>query len=458
LPDSEDLENAIKISARPQPLFLHSRLNNREALAISLVSGEKVFLHSELHPRYFESVLIHEISEILQNTFTPFKQMALALDFDYLSSKKGLDLKTSRMEIDVPVSELKCSLELSGWQDYSDAGAIYSQLDSLVTPPDLSGALLDELTIHNKSVGRKYLDLEEIVARIKVKCVNASDPRVSDVGKKPLTSEIKDFLLRMLFGTLEPETLDERFKILANLPESEIPVWNFPDSEPIARFVRERFLEEKLDLMVGPNQYSIINSYILFPWVCLLQDELTRAVSEELTIGLCQDCYAYFVNEPVAFPIALYVAPDLSNPFENKRLLACRRPNVLQPARLGAFLEQCDVTADRIEASFVDDHDDDWVTRFACTSAVDLRAMQIVMMCVEQARRSAFDKCRICTRAADCESFGVFLTRLQRELPDLREAIKRISPSYLRTADNKTYIRLPLFRNYPSQLAKETSR
>lgn len=49
--------------------------------------------------------------------------VAFVLDFDYLSSKKGLNLKTSRMEIDVPVSELKCSLELSGWQDYSDARA-----------------------------------------------------------------------------------------------------------------------------------------------------------------------------------------------------------------------------------------------------------------------------------------------------------------------------------------------
>jgi hypothetical protein len=348
----EALERAIKVSARPQPLFLDSKINGKDTLALTLISNGKTYLHADLLSNYFQSILIHETTEIEQNESTLFKELALTCDLAHLIGKEVAVIRTHNAEFDLSsYPSLKKTLDESMWLSYSDAGAIYVQLNSPYTPPDFTIYIIDELSVHNKEVLNIYLEIDEIIEKFRKKYRSNDDsdwasryfedkirkreelksaklPQIQTIDDflifcRPLEVYIKDIVLRFVLGTVKPETIDKRLNLVKDLSENEIPEWSLSKVQTLVEWLGAKFIEEELDItfLLGLPFYSL---YFLSSFI-YLSKELPSEIVREHIIGTCKDLYFVFLEEPKALPITVYLSPNLKK-LENSRLLYCIPP------------------------------------------------------------------------------------------------------------------------------------
>lgn len=453
--EEESLENAVKMSTRLQPLFLCSKHNRKDTLALCLVSGEKVFFRSDLSPKYFGSVLVHEIAEISQNSLSPFKQIALALDLADTLHTKDSKIETKKVQISVPVSSLTHSLEESRWELYSDAGAIYSQLNSSLTPPEFRQMLLDELNTHNRDVLRAYLGLEEIVEKFR--------RRYRPLGVRPVPGQskeqtarlrIKELVLALLLGTVRPRTLGQRFRIFGDISEEEIPEWS--NAKTVIEYVDRELTDSGLDLAVGQNYLPLVGIFVLIPFMYLVIDEQLRHATKQLTIGVCHDYLSYHSMQTQSLPIVFYKSPDLKVPFLNRRRIHCWPPIVHgKPFSEIVRRRDADIKSLSLDPQLRRNDAEGSTLR---TYSAELQMQNAVMIALLKAQSDASRKCANCSETLDCAFLDCFSTRLQEEFVRLGDLARCAGPALFPNRSGRVGFRLPLFRNCPPFVLGERAR
>jgi hypothetical protein len=467
------LESMVRFLSRAKPLYLRSELDD-EVSALGLVSGEKVFFKASIPSTIRPSIFFHELIEVAQNRRTIFKQLALAHDFAFAlgvhegDSPQKLETKNATIILN-PCSMVKRVLDASAWEVFSEAFAIYQQINTEITNGELLCHVLDDMAIHRKDVLRLYAEIEDLVTLILDRCTNIHetppDLQIRGLRSSP-ELQVASWVQSTILGTLKPLTLKARFEFLKEICQ-HIPPWSFKEPKTLLKLWYEHLRERKDLDAVNIGLDAFFNAYTLIPLLYLIEGDLSSEFLK-FSPGIFNE--VYFSRRMFdALPVAYCIAEDLRDPFRSSYVAACMPTKDFSISDVGR--EEFKVASD-IESEFKEDIESNEFPRgFASYSILTLHLEGIVLKGIELARRISYDTClrkpELChaveggkanLAGAQCHTPESFPENLKSILEPIYDVVAKPSMQlkYLRKDESGRLIcKLPLVDNLPSRLSKE---
>mgnify|MGYP000029319009 CR=1 FL=1 len=286
----EALERAIITSVRNPRHCLYFKEPRGVKVASTMVTTNEIFRLSrpegvgqEVWNRYEKSFLLHEVTHSRSCLNTEFRRALI------ISSIASPDLVEPKEFFFVYNHEIVPFLE---------AFALYDQLLSDCTPEDLRAGVLEFLRVHNPAQLRIMVDINRIMKKFEKK-----------LKKK---ANIFDLILDSVFASPNPveDRISERFKLIRNLPEEEIP--ELKDELELMNFLIEKFEKEG----------KVITSHVFFSYAGYSSILHFLDFLRELGVGL-ESCLFSVLNElDVAFVPIVYEVDDLEE-IEARRISKC---------------------------------------------------------------------------------------------------------------------------------------